>query len=111
MDNKKDGNHKRDTKEEEKDNMGHQGKAMVERDTTQERREKAEEKGHQKDRLGGRYSTGNVTIADSSGTHREHALKTEKDSKGAVIPVEFQGIHGFNVLNSHMGKEREEKGD
>ena len=111
MDNKKDGNHKRDTKEEVKDNMGHQGKAMVERDTTQEKREKAEEKGHQKDRLGGRYSTENVTIVDSSVTHREHVLKMEKDSKGTATLVEFQGTHGFNAPNSHMGKGREEKED
>ena len=93
-----------------KGQYGTPGKGYGQRDTTQEKREKAEEKGHQKDRLGGRYSTENVTIADSSGTHREHALKTEKDSKGIAILVEFQGIHGFNVLNSHMGKEREEKG-
>jgi len=35
----------------------------------------------------------------------------EKDSKGIAILVEFQGIHGLNAPNSHMGKEREEKGD
>ena len=101
----------RDTREEEKDNTRHQGKAIVERDTTQVKRGKEEEKDHQKGLQGGRYSTENVTIADSSGTHREHVLKTEKDSKGTATLVEFQGTHGFNAPNSRMGKGREEKGD
>jgi hypothetical protein len=107
--NKRDTLNKKDTREEEKDNTETRENDTEEETAEKETKGKEGEWAQQKDRQGGRSSTGNVTTVDWWDTHRERAQKRERGLKEIATPADSRDTREYNVPNSNMGKGKQKE--